>query len=263
MSSPFTPMDTPNQPPTDAPSPEATESGSATAANLRTALAARLRSAYEQGTSLGDLALACHQPVAEVRELLKLAGVDPAPSATGLVPPPRDGVADSSSRLDGQDEPGPRPRPRVRRPAPARRMPRAGQPPSSGTVDPLFSAAPAEVLPPEQPTGTEPQMGILLGGGQRSPEPPTQTSHQRRRVRAQVLRVGQGTTLTLLPSWRSSIAVSVPTELLLDATGLSRAELPGAELSVEINPDALHDRELRPSGWRVGPVQDASRRGRG
>ncbi|MGW6914624.1 hypothetical protein ACWGB8_12495 [Kitasatospora sp. NPDC054939] len=80
---------------------------------------------------------------------------------------------------------------------------------------------------------------------------------------AQLLRVGRGTSLVLLPSWRAAIAVSVPTEQLLEATGLDPDRLKGAQLSVLINPDALHDRELGLHGWRTGPApRPYGRRGR-
>ncbi len=67
-----------------------------------------------------------------------------------------------------------------------------------------------------------------------------------------MVRPGRGTCLVVLPSWRPAIAVSVPTEQLLHATGLGFDDLAGAELSVLIDPDALHDRELAMHGWRSG-----------
>ncbi len=337
MTSPFIPMDTPNQQPAAGAAPdlphvcspvdgrpaEEVDPAHATAANLRAGLASRLRSAYEQGVPLEELAAACHQPVAEVRELLRQAGADPnAPlevagdREAGVVPQQRDGRGESLSDPETWIGSAPRPRPRVRRPAPIRRAPRftsarggeatggrpyqddpqgwaltpGGEPglggfSEDGTRDAAESETltaaslpqqPAEgpdglpvdgsgddtALGDDQPAGGEPQLGILIGGSGRSAEPPTRTSNQRRRVRAEVIRAGRGTTLTLLPSWRSSITLSVPTESLLSATGLSYQELPGAELSVEINPNALHDRELRPTGWQVGPLQERSRRQR-
>ncbi|MDH6137778.1 hypothetical protein P3T37_007211 [Kitasatospora sp. MAA4] len=322
MTSPFIPMDTPNPPPTDSAAPDATglphvcvpddatpaatpqtpapavDPGAVTTARLRAGLAARLRSAYEQGARLDDLAAACHQPVAEVRELLQLAGVDPdrpgMPSGAGddgLVPAQRDRAAEPlgfGEFTDGTDGSGGRPRPRVRRPAPSRRSARGGR----GAADETGGAGDADVpetgpavesdgtdgvhapdarpdapvaaeMPePEAPTAPA-RMGIMIGSAQRAPEPPVRAGDQRRRrVAAQVVKVGSGTTLAVLPSWRSSIAVSVPTELLLEATGLTRQELPEAELTVLINMDALHDRELRMRDWQVGPGSDGGRRSR-
>ncbi|MDH6110558.1 hypothetical protein P3T36_006188 [Kitasatospora sp. MAP12-15] len=305
MTSPFIPMDTPNPPP-DAPGdhgasglphvcpPAATteqppvrvDPGAVTTARLRAGLASRLRSAYEQGARLDDLAAACHRPVAEVRELLTLAGADPdqPPAAAdlsdgGLVPAQRDGAADALDLLDGVDGATVRPRPRVRRPAPPRRTARSVRelpddadqsavdaesegPASDGPAE-GSTTTPGPEAPVAPPAGAEARLGILLGSAQRAPEPPIRVGDQRRRrVAAQVIKVGTGTTLAVLPSWRTAIAVSVPTELLLEATGLSREELLEADLSVLINSDALHDRELRMRDWQVGRTADGPRRSR-
>lgn len=66
----------------------------------------------------------------------------------------------------------------------------------------------------------------------------------------------------MLPVWRPAIAVSVPTEQLLGATGLAYEQLAEARLSVVINPGALHDRELELRDWQVGPPGRPGRRGR-
>ncbi|MFE0461682.1 hypothetical protein ACFW1A_20765 [Kitasatospora sp. NPDC058965] len=301
MSTPFIPKDTPNQPAAaqsgpvvaappdpgaaDGSSADRPDAGAATTARLLTGLASRLRAAYEQGAQLDDLAVASHQSVAEVRELLTLAGADPSAAAQpGGVPLPHPGTADAVP----SEVPAPvaddwvssigRPRPRIRRQAPARRMRATGT--GSGVagiggvavpavpVSPApvaepaeraaapFTAAPpsAEAIRPEAP------LGVLIG----SPRPAVVTTGRveeqtNRRVSVQLIKVGQGTTLAILPAWRSSIAISVPTELLLSATGLGREELRQAELTVVVNVDALHDRELRPRDWQV--TGDRRRRG--
>ncbi|MFC6597781.1 hypothetical protein [Kitasatospora paranensis] len=80
-----------------------------------------------------------------------------------------------------------------------------------------------------------------LGGGQCT-----------RRVSALLVRLGAGTSLVVLPAWREAIAVAVPTEHLLASTGLGMAELPNARLTVLINPEALHDRDLGLRDWCAG-----------
>lgn len=80
---------------------------------------------------------------------------------------------------------------------------------------------------------------------------------------ARPIRVGRGTCLVVLPSWRPAIAVSVPTEQLLSATGLAADQLVGAPLTVLMNPAALHDRELELHGWEPGPAARTRRGGRG
>jgi hypothetical protein len=104
-------------------------------------------------------------------------------------------------------------------------------------------------------------LGVLIGSPRQSvPLGGARADDSRRRVNAQLIKVGRGTTLAVLPAWRPSIAISVPTELLLDATGLSLAELAQAELTVVVNTEALHDRELRPQDWQVAAERPGSRR---
>ncbi|WP_199823227.1 hypothetical protein, partial [Kitasatospora sp. MY 5-36] len=109
----------------------------------------------------------------------------------------------------------------------------------------------------------EPPLGILIGG---SPGPAEALGRPEERapvrVAAQPIRVGRGTCLVVLPSWRPAIAVSVPTEQLLSATGLDLEQLAGAQLTVLMNPAALHDRELELHGWEPGPAGRPRRGGR-
>ncbi|MFE7590141.1 hypothetical protein ACFU6K_12120 [Kitasatospora sp. NPDC057512] len=109
----------------------------------------------------------------------------------------------------------------------------------------------------------EPPLGILIGG---SPGPAEALGRPEERapvrVAAQPIRVGRGTCLVVLPSWRPAIAVSVPTEQLLSATGLDLEHLAGAQLTVLMNPAALHDRELELHGWEPGPAGRPRRGGR-
>ncbi|MQS12325.1 hypothetical protein F7Q99_08480 [Streptomyces kaniharaensis] len=96
-------------------------------------------------------------------------------------------------------------------------------------------------------------LGILIGGG---PHPTEAVGRPEERapvrVTAESVRIGRGTSLVVLPSWRPAIAVSVPTEQLLSATGLAFEQLAGAQLTVLINPGALHDRELDLHDWQAG-----------
>jgi hypothetical protein len=242
-----------------------TDSGAATTAKLLTGLASRLRAAYEQGARLDDLAVASHQSVAEVRELLTLAGADPSspqvPTGGGVVPPPRNGAAESLTTeapevgtADSWVSSAGRPRPRIRRQAPARRMRPAVAPTDQPPVQPAADPSPVAVADqtPAEPVRPEAPLGVLIGSPRPAVAPVVRSSvQQHRRVSASVIKVGQGTTLAVLPAWRSSIAISVPTELLLSATGLSLDELRQAELTVLVNVEALHDRELRPRDWQV------------
>ncbi|MGW4897761.1 hypothetical protein ACWEQL_36775 [Kitasatospora sp. NPDC004240] len=111
----------------------------------------------------------------------------------------------------------------------------------------------------------ETPLGILIGGTPQLPEPTGRPEELRPlRVNARLVRAGRGTCMVVLPAWRPAIAVSVPTEQLLDATGLDLDGLAGAQLSVLINPEALHDRELGLHDWRTGPATRAGgRRGGG
>ncbi|MFI9275966.1 hypothetical protein ACIGXM_35535 [Kitasatospora sp. NPDC052896] len=265
--------------------------GAATTAKLRAGLASRLRSAYERGAGIDRLAAASHQSVSEVRELLQLAGVDPVaeppvPAPETVLPSPRTILEAAPGAFEepaDRGDPAARPRPRIRRPAPARRLSRTEPEPPAVPGSPAVPAQPEEpaqtdhsdgrALPERAPAPgqgdvrregpEEPALGILIGGAQRAVEPPSRPSDPRfRRVAAQLIRVGRGTTLAVLPAWRSSIAISVPTELLLDVTGLSFEELAEAELTVVVNPDALHDRELRAHDWQVGPATEHPRRRR-
>ncbi|MCG6496198.1 hypothetical protein [Kitasatospora sp. A2-31] len=106
------------------------------------------------------------------------------------------------------------------------------------------------------PAGAETPLGILIGGTPSLPE-----EHRAIRVTAELVKVGRGTVLVVLPAWRPAIAVSVPTEQLLHATGLAFDRLAGTQLTVLINPDALHDRELDLHGWQAGPAGRPGRRG--
>ncbi|WP_344447124.1 hypothetical protein, partial [Kitasatospora nipponensis] len=109
----------------------------------------------------------------------------------------------------------------------------------------------------------EAPLGILIGS-LRPPAPPAvrPEENRARRVAAQLIRIGRGTTLAVLPAWRPSIAISVPPELLLPATGLTFEQLGRAVLTVLINPEALHDRELRPRDWQLASNSEAPRRRR-
>ncbi|WP_329564242.1 hypothetical protein [Kitasatospora sp. NBC_01266] len=211
-----------------------------------------------------------------------------------------DGASGDGARGDGEPtgpvglwRPSPpRPRPRIRRPAPPRRTAlRNGSTnpgedtetrPEATGAEVVAAAAGIELVDAalvdtamvdtamvdgeavEAPAAPVPPLGILIGGPRAVPGSVGRAEEQRcRRVTAQLIRVGRGTTLAVLPSWRPSIAISVPTELLLAATKLSFEELGRAELTVLINSDALHDRELRPREWQVTPEHGAGRRRRG
>ncbi|MER5636490.1 hypothetical protein ABT095_06030 [Kitasatospora sp. NPDC002227] len=209
--------------------PRGLDAEAATTANLRSGLAARLRVAYERGTDIAALALACHQSPAEVRELLRTTGVVlSAEEQAPVAPTPSEQLR------------------RVRRPTPSRRLSRL-HPKSDAPVVP----PPAEAPPAPAAAATSAPLGILIGASPSYTEPPGQPeSREPRRVPAQVVRVGRGTSLVVLPSWRTAIAVSVPTELLVRETGLRPEQLSGARLTVRMNPEALHDRELDLAEWR-------------
>ncbi|MDH6578787.1 hypothetical protein [Kitasatospora sp. MAP5-34] len=254
----------------------------ATAANLLTALAARLRAAYERGADISELAAASHQSTAEVRRLLQRAGVNvPADDQRWVDGPGRgDGRswADEQGRVNEQGRAGAlkppgrpahdsqQPRP-VRRPTPSRRLSRLHPRTEATPTDPPAPSAPSAPATPPEPLPTQPgarqpvppppsqtPMGILIGASPTYSEPPAQPEDRHpRRVPARVVRVGRGTSLVVLPSWRAAIAVSVPTDLLVRATGLSADRLAGAQLSALMNPDALHDRELDLHDWQSEP----------
>ncbi|MFB6893727.1 hypothetical protein ACFCX4_30920 [Kitasatospora sp. NPDC056327] len=107
----------------------------------------------------------------------------------------------------------------------------------------------------QRPPGAEAPLGVLIGGTSARPE-----EHAAVRATAELLRLGRGTCLVVLPAWRPAIAVSVPTEHLLSATGLAYERLAEARLSVVINPGALHDRELELRDWQAGPTGRSGRR---
>ncbi|MFE7526155.1 hypothetical protein ACFU7Y_10575 [Kitasatospora sp. NPDC057542] len=123
-------------------------------------------------------------------------------------------------------------------------------------------AGPAATGPAAGASWAEPPLGILIGG---SPVPAEGLGRPEERapvrVAAEPIRVGHGTCLVVLPSWRPAIAVSVSTEQLLSATGLGFEQLAGAQLTVLMNPAALHDRELELHGWESAPA-GRTRRGR-
>ncbi|MFE7560739.1 hypothetical protein [Kitasatospora sp. NPDC057500] len=181
----------------------------------------------------------------------------------------------------------------TRRPAPSRRL-RRMHPQAGGAVrsdaartGPVPAAdlptVPAPRTGDDGPTGTgtgtgarsaargEAPLGVLIGGTPNLPETagrpaPAGTSGRPEarpavRTAAELVRLGRGTCLVVLPAWRPAIAVSVPTEHLLSATGLAYERLAGAQLSVVINPGALHDRELEPRDWQAGPPGRTGRRG--
>ncbi|MFF4385105.1 hypothetical protein [Kitasatospora sp. NPDC001547] len=109
----------------------------------------------------------------------------------------------------------------------------------------------------------EPPLGILIGGSPGPAEAPGRPEEREPvRVAARPIRVGLGTCLVVLPSWRPAIAVSVPTDQLLSATGLGFEQLADARLTVLMNPAALHDRELELHGWEPAPAGRARRGGR-
>ncbi|GHH70896.1 hypothetical protein GCM10018781_31420 [Kitasatospora indigofera] len=281
---------------------DTTADNDTTAENLRTGLGARLRTAYEQGATLADLAVACRRTTAETRNLLLAAGADlsrraqlPAEGAAATRPAQQPGQrtdrpADrSEERPAVRDErppaagrpargarsanrrapavppatasPAPGPAP-AKRPSPARRLSRLHPRPQQDTSTP-----PPPPERPLTPVGPEPvseaPLGILIGGTPNLPEPENRPQERRYVLaEARMIRPGRGTCLVVLPSWRPAIAVSVPTEQLLAATGLDHGQLPCAVLSVFINPEALHDRELGLHGWRVRPAKRGGARNR-
>ncbi|MCX4752816.1 hypothetical protein [Kitasatospora purpeofusca] len=170
-----------------------------------------------------------------------------------------------------------------RRPSPSRRLrllhpqttaapvrpdsARTGPAPTAGApVLPGPRTAPGREAPRPEPAAAEPPLGVLIGGTPRLPEaggrPGRPEERPAVRATAELLRLGRGTCLVVLPVWRPAIAVSVPTEQLLSATGLAWEQLAEARLSVVINPAALHDRELELRDWQVGPPGRPGRRGR-
>lgn len=213
-----------------------------TAANLLAGLANRLRSAYEGGADPVELATACRQPLSIVHRLLEEAGAD----LSTAQPTPATPAAESRHLR------------RLRRPSPSRRLRRIHNAPRVvEAITPDGPPAEATSVPdthPEYTSEAGAPLGILIGGTPgRAEAAPQSRTEAARRVAARLLRVGRGTSLVVLPDWRSAIAVSVPTEQLLASTGFRFEELATARLSVLINPDALHDRELGLDEWRAEP----------
>ncbi|MEV6972306.1 hypothetical protein [Kitasatospora sp. NPDC093806] len=166
----------------------------------------------------------------------------------------------------------------ARRPAPSRRLRRmhpqaapAGGRSKTVRAQPTPGTDPAAVPHTgpstgpnavDDPAGAAPPLGILISGSPTPPEPaPHLAERPAVRTAAELIRPGRGTCLVVLPAWRPAIAVSVPTEQLLSATGLAFEGLAEAQLSVVINPDALHDRELELRDWQAGPAGRPGRRG--
>ncbi|WP_371497141.1 hypothetical protein OG871_14285 [Kitasatospora sp. NBC_00374] len=235
-----------------------------TAAKLLSALGARLRAAYEQGAELDELAAASHQSLPAVTRLLEAAGVDltlgrPLPARSTAPAAPGTVAAAGGRQLR-----------RLRRPTPSRRLSRIHPPPypsedgapaagpGGPDGDPAVGAdeqgRDAATVAPGAP------LGILIGASPTHLEAAGQLgSRPPRRVPADLVRAGRGTSLVVLPSWRPAIVVSVPTERLLASTGLAFEQLSGARLSVVINPDALHDRELDLRDWQAEDRRSRSR----
>ncbi|PJN22897.1 hypothetical protein [Kitasatospora sp. CB02891] len=139
-------------------------------------------------------------------------------------------------------------------------------PPASAPFDDTAASGLVDAEPesaPVSPVGVP--MGVLIGGslGPTDSAGPGVARTAERRVSAQLLRFGSGTCQVVLPEWRSAIAVSVPTEQLQRSTGMSPEELRSALLSVVINPEAVHDRELGLRDWQAEvPAARGRRRGR-
>ncbi|MFB7618852.1 hypothetical protein [Kitasatospora sp. NPDC056181] len=268
-----------------------------TAALVRAGLAERLRTAYGQGRSSAELAAACRRPVAEINELLaEGAGSAAGPGAgsgTGTgTGAGRGADAGGFTRLQSP-EPAEVQRTvpvlrvaqeelrilRAKRPSPSRRLRRmhpevatSGEAEDAEKRGATPSAVPPDAAPAVPaaaglfgeavPAMAETPLGILIGGTPNLPDTVGRPEERQPvRVKAELVRVGRGTVLVVLPSWRPAIAVSVPTDHLLQATGLDLGRLADAQLSVLINPGALHDRELDLHGWQSGPAGRPGRRG--
>lgn len=139
-----------------------------------------------------------------------------------------------------------------------------GTPGAPGGLDAGSAVVDAAVGHSAGTSWAEPPLGILIGAG---PGPAELFGRPEERapvrVAARPIRVGRGTCLVVLPSWRPAIAVSVSTEQLLSATGLAFDQLVDARLTVLMNPAALHDRELELHGWEPAPAGRSRRGGRG
>jgi hypothetical protein len=136
---------------------------------------------------------------------------------------------------------------RSRRPTPSRRLRRL-HPRQAGLRE--EPAAETEAGPQLSGGTDRVPLGVLIAGSPVAADPGG--GHRTRRVAAQLVRLGAGTSLVVLPAWREAIAVAVSTEHLLASTGLGMSELPNARLTVLINPEALHDRDLGLRDWCAG-----------
>lgn len=75
---------------------------------------------------------------------------------------------------------------------------------------------------------------------------------------AMVIRVGPSTSHVIIPAWmHGQVALSVPTDQLLAATGLDRGTLAGVVLDVRADTVAVLDSDVRPSGWRLATERAA------
>ncbi|MFJ7277390.1 hypothetical protein [Kitasatospora sp. NPDC098663] len=138
----------------------------------------------------------------------------------------------------------------------------AAAPGSGGPIGDALAVTASSATAPEAERAETP-LGILIGGSPNQPEAVGRPEERAPvRVTAEPVRIGRGTSLIVLPSWRPAIAVSVPTEHLLTATGLAFEQLADAQLTVLMNPCALHDRELDLHAWESGPGGRARRGGR-
>ncbi|MFD0278899.1 hypothetical protein ACFVHB_34000 [Kitasatospora sp. NPDC127111] len=274
------------------------DAGEQTTAVIRAGLAERLRTAYGEGRSPVELAAVCRRPVAEVHSLSESAGAEASPGSDSgpggfirLQPPAASAGAPAVPVLRAAQE-----ELRIvrsKRPSPSRRLRRmhpevaaaeqvseqtwradAAVPPSvaagapapvtetRGGASPAGGGDGAAALGGGADAGAETPLGILIGGTPNLPEAVGRPEEREPvRVTAELIRIGRGTVLVVLPAWRPAIAVSVPTEHLLHATGLGFDRLADTQLSVLINPGALHDRELDLHGWQAGPAGRAGRRG--
>jgi hypothetical protein len=79
-----------------------------------------------------------------------------------------------------------------------------------------------------------------------------------RRTRARVIRAGNDTAHLSIPAWcGGQITIRAATADLVSATGLSREQLPGADLMVTANVAATVDTDVDPDGWQfLAPADD-------
>ncbi|AUY51686.1 hypothetical protein C2142_25275 [Streptomyces sp. CB01881] len=259
-------------------------------------MAERLRTAHGQGRSIAELAAACRRPVAEIRELLAEGAGSAAGPGAGSGTDTGTGTGGGAdvggfTRLQSPETAEERTVPvlraaqeelrtlRAKRPSPSRRLRRmhpevetAGEAGNAKKRGATASAVPPNAAPAEPaaaapfgeavPATAETPLGILIGGSPNLPDAAGRPEERQPvRVKAELVRAGRGTALVVLPAWRPAIAVSVPTDHLLQATGLDLGRLADAQLSVLINPGALHDRELDLHGWQSGPTGRPGRRG--